>query len=139
MRHLATLARFRTAYAELLSAAEAVRAEIERAADPHGSAPADIALVQATVAQAYGLPVERLSIKVRDSRTALARHVAMALCGRYTPHTRVVIGRAFGLYGQMVRHAERSVADRCATDSDFAAEFEAVTTKVAAALAVFRG
>lgn len=101
---------------------------------PAAHAPASkIAVVQASVAQAYGLNVTDLTGPRRTAEIALARQVAMTLAYRINPSL-IRIAEAFNRQHGTVIHALQTVTNRKQTDRRFLAQFESVSEIVGKAL-----
>lgn len=130
------LAQFRTAFYDLLAAADVVRAEIEASAGVEQ--PADIRAIIDVVLDKYQIPMVRLLSRTRDDHTAEARQVAMVLSRDLTPHSLSVIGDAFRRDHGCALHAQRSIQARYETDPKFRPAFDALASAAREALSTIR-
>ena len=96
-----------------------------------------IAAIQRHVAAHYGLEVNDL-VSARKARDVTrARHIAMLLCRRLTPHTASMIGRQFGKRDRStVASAWRRLEARTAVDAELKAEVGTLCAMTAASTTV---
>lgn len=92
-----------------------------------------IAAIQRLVAAHYGVTINDL-VSARKARDVTrARHIALWLCRRLTPHTASMIGRQFGKRDRStVASAWRRLEARTAADAELKAEVDALYAMIAA-------
>jgi len=74
--------------------------------------PVSVARIQQAVAEAYGVPVEKMKARGRSSQIALARQVAMYFAREMTPLSLAQIGEHFGGRDHTtVLHAHRRISE----------------------------
>jgi len=74
--------------------------------------PVSVARIQQAVAEAYGVPVEKMKARGRSSQIALARQVAMYFARELTPLSLAQIGEHFGGRDHTtVLHAHRKITE----------------------------
>jgi len=74
--------------------------------------PVSVARIQQAVAEAYGVPVEKMKARGRSSQIALARQVAMYFARELTPLSLAQIGEHFGGRDHTtVLHAHRRISE----------------------------
>lgn len=84
--------------------------------------------IQRLTADFYGIPEVSLYQRARPEPLATIRQVAMVLCRQLVGATSVETARAFGRTDHCtVLHAEKAVADKCATDLSLKQQFAKLT------------
>lgn len=120
--------------AAYFQAIEDVRVAFEASAN-YASQAGPVACIQHLVAEQCGFTRERILERDRHEAVALARMIAMKLCRDLTGLGLKTIGAEFGDYDHgTVSWACRSITNRMATDSIFAARFGSIRARVVKAL-----
>ncbi len=87
--------------------------------------PVSVARIQQAVAEAYGLPVEKMKARGRSSPIALARQVAMYFARELTPLSLAQIGEHFGGRDHTtVLHAHRRISEEVGRPGQLQREIE---------------
>jgi len=95
-----------------------------------------IALVQAAVAEEFGVSIAMLTGATQTQGVVVPRHVAIVLARELTGQSLKVIGRAFGGRDHTtVSHAVYTFPDRVARDGVLAARVQRVKAKIGAGAA----
>jgi chromosomal replication initiation ATPase DnaA len=129
------LAEFQRSHRALLVAAQVLRDALEAAAGASTHyTPADVRVIQMTVAEHYRLALPALASRDRRVVVARPRLIAITLCAELTIHTTTVIAAAFNRDHGMVHHARAAVAAWCDTERATAAEFQTLRATAVAAL-----
>jgi chromosomal replication initiator protein len=89
--------------------------------------PVSVARIQQAVAEAYGVPVEKMKARGRSSQIALARQVAMYFAREFTPLSLAQIGEHFGGRDHTtVLHAHRRISEEIGRSGQVQREVESI-------------